>query len=481
MLIDLSEEWDTDLRSADPLRFPGYRERAAGLAHESVRTGTGTVDGVEIVLVEGDFDVIGGSMGLVHGEKVVRAFDRAVQRRLPVVVVTRSGGARMQEGMVSLVQMGRTAAAARRHRDAGLLSIAVHRSPTTGGVFASYGSLTDLRVAEAGATIGFAGPRVVEQTAGEAVDGRSHTAELALAAGLVDAVVAPEDLRAWIAGALGARPAPLVVGAPPEPEPGTTADVEAEPTGDVGSDAWRSVLSARRVGRPTGVHLAEALCASWTELDGGTDPVVRVGLARLVDAAGGARAVVVALDRYAADGRPTPVGFRTARRGVAMAGRLGIPVVAAVDTPGAAPGPDSENDGIAREIAELFAAMDAVAAPTVAVCVGEGGSGGALAFAAADRLFVQEGAIFSVIGPEGAASILERDASRAPEVAPRLGLTSADLLDLGIVDAVVPDPIDDTVSAIGEALADLDGDRSGRDRRARADRATARWLAEAPD
>ncbi|MEO6628936.1 MAG: carboxyl transferase domain-containing protein, partial [Aquihabitans sp.] len=198
MLFDLSEEWDTELRSGDPLGFPGYAAKLGALDGESVRTGL--ADG--FVLIQADFDVIGGSMGLVHGEKVLRAFDRAVDARLPVVVVTRSGGARMQEGMVSLIQLARTAAAAQRHQAAGLLSISVHLSPTTGGVFASYGSLTDLRIAESGATIGFAGPRVVEQTTGEALTGDSHTAESAFAAHLVDAVAPTGELGAWVASAL---------------------------------------------------------------------------------------------------------------------------------------------------------------------------------------------------------------------------------------------------------------------------------------
>ena len=149
-LHPLVEEWDAELTSADPLRFPGYREaldRAVARARadqgctESVMTGRCRVgdvvspDGVssgngvpsDYVLIEGCFEVLGGSMGAVHGERVVRAFERATRQRLPVVVITTSGGARMQEGMVSLVQMARTAAAARQHGAAGLLSLAVYR------------------------------------------------------------------------------------------------------------------------------------------------------------------------------------------------------------------------------------------------------------------------------------------------------------------------------------------------------------------
>ncbi|MFN8018810.1 MAG: carboxyl transferase domain-containing protein [Acidimicrobiales bacterium] len=459
MEVELVEEWDAALRSGDPLGFPGYAERVATMDGESVRTGL--ADG--FVLVTCDFDVIGGSMGLVHGEKVVRAFDRATERRLPVVVVTRSGGARMQEGMLSLIQLSRTAAAVNRHQAAGLLSIAVHRSPTTGGVFASYGSLTDLRIAEPAALVGFAGPRVVEQTTGRAVEGSSHSAETALDAHIVDAVVAPEDVLGWVRGALGLEDRPLHAHRPPVPTR------QAPPLPDGTSPAWAAVRSARRLGRPSGIHLAAAATTSWTELGAGTDPAMRTALATI----GGRRAVVVAMDRYApGGGQPGPEGYELACRGVALAGRLGIPIVTFVDTPGAQVSPEAENAGIARAIAHTHAAMAAAPVPTVSVTVGEGGSGGAQALSAADVLLIQEGAIFSVIGPEGAAAILERDAARAPEVAPLLHLTAEDLVGFGIADALVPDAVEATVAAVEAALADAVVGR----RAERLDAATRAWL-----
>ena len=477
LLHPLLEEWDAGLRSADPLEFPGYAQKlaaidAAGgapgrgdeagetdLAHESVRTGRTE----HYVVIENRFGFLGGSMGVVHGEKVVRALRRAIDLKLPVVCITRTGGARMQEGMVSLLQLGRTAAALQAHADAGLLSIGVYLSPTTGGVLASYGALCDLRAVEEGATIGFAGPRVAEATVGAPVGDRSHNADRALEAGLADAVVPTDGLKAWVEGALGLRHQPLVVRPLPAPEV-EAADVDAEAGAGT---AWAEVLRARRVGRPSGIDVAAALCDSWTEL-ASTDPVTRAGLA-VID---GRQAIVVAHDRYAADGRPVPAGYRLAQRAVHLAGRLGIPVVTLIDTPGAAPGPSSELAGIAPEIARTFAAMAAAPVQTVAVCVGEGGSGGALTLGAADRLLIQEHAVFSVIGPEGAAVILERDVTKAPEVAERLRMTSTDLLDLGIVDKVVPDDVEGTVAAIRIAL---DEAKVG-DRERRADRVSEAWL-----
>ena len=258
---------------------------------------------------------------------------------------------------------------------------------------------------------------------------------------------------------LGLRRVPLVV----RPLPDAAPDEVDEESGA----AWAEVLRARRIGRPTGLDVAAALCDSWTEL-ASTDPVTRAGLA-VID---GRPVVVVAHDRYAAGGRPVPAGFRLAQRAVRLAGRLGIPVVTLIDTPGAEPGPSSELAGIAPEIARTFAAMAAAPVPTVAVCVGEGGSGGALSLGAADRLLIQEHAVFSVIGPEGAAVILERDVTKAPEVAGRLGMTSADLLELGIVDEVVPDDVAGTVAAIRVAL---DEAKVG-DRERRADGVSEQWL-----
>ena len=445
-LHPLQTEWDADLHGGDPLGFPGY---GGAPSRESVLTGRTE----HYALIESRFDVLGGSMGAVHGERVVRAYRRAVDERLPIVLLTQSGGARMQEGMVSLIQMARGAAAARAHAAAGLLSVAVHRSPTTGGVFASYGSLVDIRAAVAGAVVGFAGPRVVELTLGSRLPPESHTAESAYAAGLVDAVV--DDEASWVEAALGLRRSPL--------------PMRFEPTtgGGPSGSAWEEYGRARAHGRPSGLDWAALLCDSWVDLHG-VDPTVRAGVAEF----DGRSVVVVALDRYAADGRPVPAGFRLAQRAVALADRLRLPVLTLVDTPGAHPGPASEADGIAGEIARTFAALDAVSSPTVCVCVGEGGSGGALALGHTDRLLLLQHAVFSVIGPEGAAAILERDSGKAREVAERLKPTSRELLALGIVNEVVAETVDAVRTAVSRALHDA---RPG-DRLRRVDAATARWV-----
>lgn len=456
----LLEEWDAGLVAGDPLGFPGYAERAKEVADgEAVRTGRTEW----YAFVESDFDVHGGTMGAAVGEKVVRAYDRARELGLPMVVVTRTGGARVQEGMVALVQLARTVAAARRHAAAGLLALAVYGSPTTGGVFVSYASTVDLRAAHPRATIGFAGPRVAEEALGANLPPGSHTAWSLYEHGLLDALIEPGDEAAWVEVALGLRERPL----PTRPLPAV------EDPGVEG--AWGEVLRARASGRPSGIDRAARLCRSWLELRGG-DPSLRAGLAVIGADDGGStrRCVVIATDRYHGTGRPTPAGYRLAQRAVELAGRLGLPVVTLVDTPGADPSPEAEADGVGVEMARTFAAFAACPSPIVSVCVGEGGSGGALALSWGDRLLMCEHAVFSVIGPEGAAEILERDAGQAPDVAERLRLTARDLVELGVADEVIGEEQEEIDLAIFSALdAAVVGDRERR-----FDAATARWLLE---
>ena len=449
------------MRGGNPLDWPGYDGMARG---DSVLTGRAVIDEARMagryVVVAGRFDCLGGSMGAVHGERVVRAYRRAVIERLPVVVLAESGGARLQEGMVALAQLARTAGAARNHANAGLLSIAVLRAPTTGGVLASYVSLADFRAAEPGATVGFAGPRVVELTTGVAPPPHSHTAEAAHFAGLVDSLVSRHDQPAWVEGVLGLRDVPLA--ARPLPAPDQAFD---DPS--VSDGAWLEVRRARARSRPSGIDHAARLCQSWVELRG-ADPTVRAGLARI----GRRRLVVIANDRHTGGGRPGPAAFRLAQRAIALAGRLGLPLLTLVDTPGADPSPVSEAGGIAAEIARTFAALSELPTPTVGVCVGEGGSGGALALASTDRLLMCEHAIFSVINPEGAAAILERDIEAAPEMAERLRLTASDVVALGVADAVIAEEEGALAAAIDAAFDHaVVGERVQR-----LDRATARWV-----
>jgi acetyl-CoA carboxylase alpha subunit len=338
--------------------------------------------------------------------------------------------------MWSLVQMAKTIQARRWHAAAGLAHVAVLGSPTTGGVYASFVSLADVIFAEPEARIGFAGPRVVEELTGETPPPDVHTAGFAYAHGLIDAIVARSDQPAAIGRALRALT--------PKRDRVDALDAARTPSGPgpaVGAPAWERLRAVRDLAWPAATDILDALIADAIDVRGDRTGfvddhvVVRIGGVR-----GTARNVVAIGQQTRDDGRIRPEGFRTAVRAIELAGRLGLPVLTIIDTRGADPLPDSEGRGIAAAIARTFEAMLGCPTPTLAVLTGEGGSGGALAMAVADRIVAFESAVFSVIAPEGAATILYRDPGRGPELADALRITVGDLVELGLVDTVVAEP-----------------------------------------
>ena len=443
-------ERDARMRGHDPISFVGYetqlqRAREDTDASEACVWGTADIGGERCALVVFDFAFLGGSMGMVAGEKVARAFDTARREKLPVVTVTSSGGARMQEGMWALVQMAKTVEARRRHGAAGLAHVTLLTSPTTGGVYASFASLADVILADEGATVGFAGPRVVEELTGSAPASDVHTSAFAYAHGLVDEIVPPGGHAATIARTLAALRAERREAAERRRAVAPDEDVPAAAVVSDASSAWERLRRVRGPGWPKAGQIIDVLLADTVALRGdrtgaADDPsvVVRVGGLR------GTRTNVLAVGLDASgDGRIRPSGLRKAVRALEIAGRLGLPVVTIVDTRGADPLPASEGAGVAAAIARTFEAMLRCPAPTLAVVTGEGGSGGALAFTVADRVIALSGAVFSVIAPEAAAAILYREASgrpRADELAERLGITTEDLVRLGLLDGVIPEP-----------------------------------------
>ena len=194
------QEWDERMETSDPLNFPGYkkkleRQKSVTNMDEAVITGKGEIGGKEVVIAVMGADFMMGSMGEVVGEKITRAVERATEMRLPVIIFTCSGGARMQEGIISLMQMAKTSAALRKHDEAGLLYITVLTDPTTGGVTASFAMLGDVILAEPGALVGFAGPRVIEQTIGQKLPEGFQRSEFLLEHGFVDKIVERKNLR----------------------------------------------------------------------------------------------------------------------------------------------------------------------------------------------------------------------------------------------------------------------------------------------
>jgi acetyl-CoA carboxylase carboxyl transferase subunit beta len=385
---------------------------------------------------------------------VARAFDVARRERLPAIVICSSGGARIQEGMIALFQMAKTALAAARLREFGVPLLTVLADPTMGGVLASFAGLGDVIIAEPQARVGFVGPRVHTSRARLSTPGLADharlstpglaeaigdaappgTAEFAFQHGLIDAIVERDRLRpvlGSLAGALRAKEARAQ---------GKRPNLEPQRNGHPRRDVWETVELARHADRPSGRVLANAVFSDIFELhgdrQGDDDDSVMAGIGRL----GVRPVVVVAQDRHTPGlGRTRASGYRKAQRAYTMAERFRLPLITLVDTPGAATDAESEAAGITGAIAESLARLARLRTPVINVVVGEGGSGGALAFSVGDRLLMQENAIFSVIGPEAASAILYHDAVHAHELATRLKLTAADLVELRLVDRILPE------------------------------------------
>jgi acyl-CoA carboxylase subunit beta len=441
---------DLDLTSRDPLGFPNYSETLEQASvrsetDESVVAGAAEIEGHPVELALFSFDFIGGSMGEVAGERVARSLERAAERGVPFVLRTSTGGARMQEGMRSLIQMPKVVAARMALASAHQPFIACLGHPTTGGVLASVASLADLTLAEGGATIGFAGPRVAERVTGEPLPRDSHTASAALQNGAVDEVVPSERARARIAEILRCL-------APDDPqgEPGAPRDADRS----AALDGWEAVRRARAPKQLSPEDMFDEYVEVNGDRAGGAARELRAWLARIE----GRRALV--LDT--GGNMLSAAAFRKGLRCVEIAGRLRIPLVTLVDTPGADPSAQSERQGIASLIARTIEAMLDAPTPVLAVVTGEGGSGGALAFATGDALIAFETAVFSVIAPEGAAEILWKDAGRASEAARLLKIGAHDLETLGIADSVVGgSPSADSVRRVVTYHLDRMGHPSG--------------------
>ncbi|WP_242614005.1 acetyl-CoA carboxylase carboxyltransferase subunit alpha [Actinomadura roseirufa] len=449
---------------ADPLGFADTRSYAERLTEARERTGmddavacvTGEVMGRPLVAAVMDFRFMGGSLGVAVGEAITAAAETALRLRRPFLIVTASGGARMQEGAFALMQMAKTAQALAELDEAGILTVTLVTDPTYGGVAASYATLGDVVLAEPGARVGFAGPRVIKQTIQTELPDGFQTAEFLLARGLVDAVVPRPALRPTLADLLEAQvPVRAARRNAPHAEPDTGPDAAAgratlvrDPGALPERDPAEIIRAARHEERPNTLEYANQLLDGFQELRGdrltGDCPAVVGGIGRL-----DGRQVVLIGHQKGRDtaervrrnfGMALPEGYRKAARLMRLAVKLDLPVVTLVDTPGAHPGIGAEERGQAWAIAESIRLMSGLPVPVVTAITGEGGSGGALALAVADRVLACAGAMYSVISPEGCAAILWQDQAAAPHAAAALRIGARDLLRHGIVDAVVPEP-----------------------------------------
>ncbi|MFG1942976.1 carboxyl transferase domain-containing protein [Nonomuraea sp. NPDC048826] len=396
---------------------------------EAVVTGEGLLGGRRVAVLACEFSFMAGSIGVAAAERLVTAVERATRERLPLLAAPASGGTRMQEGALAFVQMIKITVAVQAHRAAGLPFVVYLRHPTTGGVFASWGSLGHVTAAEPGALIGFLGPRVFESLYGYSFPSGVQVAENLYENGLIDAVVPPEDVREVAIRALGV----LSAG-------GERVPVGQEPEEDLRPvEAWEAITRSRRDDRPGVRELLKLAATEVTPLSGSgageNEPGLVLALARF----GAAPAVVLGQDRRGQRSRSPlgPGGLRVARRGMRLAEELRLPLVTVIDTAGAALSKAAEEGGLSGEIARCLAELVTLDAPTVCLLLGEGAGGAALALLPADRVLSAQHAWLSPLPPEGASTILYRSVDFAPEIAQAQRVRATDLRRDGIVDRVI--------------------------------------------
>lgn len=497
------EEWDMDLQTENPLDYKGYEEKIEKLQEktglrEAVVTGKATILGEPAVLAVCDGRFMMASMGEIVGEKITRAVERATRQELPVIIFACSGGARMQEGIVSLMQMAKTSAALKRHSDAGLLYISVLTDPTTGGVTASFAMLGDIILAEPKALIGFAGPRVIEQTIGQKLPKGFQRSEFLLEHGFIDQIVERPKMRETLGRILEFHGK---VQTDIEDTIDKTAGETASQTGDQAVDratgkivskmtvhtaneikskdsedivdkaqtqkinAWDRVLLSRRKNRPVGSDYIRMLFQDFTEFHGdrlyGDDPAIIGGIAYFKE-----RPVTVIAQEKGTNTKenimrnfamPSPEGYRKALRLMKQAEKFHRPVICFVDTPGAFCGLEAEERGQGEAIARNLYELSGLKTPVLSIVIGEGGSGGALALAVADEVWMLENSIYSILSPEGFASILWKDSTKAKEAAKVMKLTADDLKKMGVIECVLEEPEQYTVQTMKPVADQLRG------------------------
>jgi acyl-CoA carboxylase subunit beta len=398
---------------------------------EAVITGVATIRGRRIAMLVCDFGFLGGSIGIAAGERLTAAIRRATAEKLPLLALPTSGGTRMQEGTAAFVQMVKITSAVVAHKSAHLPYLVYLRHPTTGGVFASWGSLGHVTIAEPGALVGFLGPRVYEALYGKPFPAGVQTAENLHACGLIDAVVPLRELGDMVDRTLGIIDRCPHVATTPAPIITAPADIPA----------WQSVIASRRPDRPGVCELLRHAATDVLILNGTgqgeKDHALLLALARFGDMP----CVLLGQDRHGQTPEAPlgPGALRQARRGMRLAAELNLPLVTVIDTAGAALSREAEERGLAGEIARCIADMVALQVPTVSVLFGQGTGGGALALMPADRVLAAQHGWLTPLPPEGASAILYHDTDHAPVMAARQGVRSADLVAHGIVDRIIPE------------------------------------------
>ena len=441
--------------SDDPLEFVDrmpYSERleearADTGANDAVVAADGVIGGVPttVCVLNGFFMM--GSMGRAAGDGIIASMEHAIDLHQPFIMVTSSGGARMQENILSLMQMARTTAAVNKLHENKIPYIVLLTDPTFGGVTASFAMLGDIHIAESGARIGFAGRRVIEQNIREKLPSNFQTAEYLYEHGMVDMVVSRADLHDKLADILA-----VLTKQPREPKPISVTTPKNESTKKIRgmgeNESYDKVLLARHENRPHFLDYIDGIVDCWTYLAGdrlyGEDPAMGSGIGywRGIPAViiGQEQGRTIETRQKHRFGMPNPDGYRKAQRMMQLAERFDLPLISLFDTAGAFAGREGEERGQSQAIATTISAGLRVKTPYVAVNVGQGGSGGAIAIGTGDRILMLENAIYSVIAPESCASILWKDNKFKAIASAAMKLTARDMAEMNVIDKIIVEP-----------------------------------------
>jgi len=424
-------------RRARYRKFLAQDQDRTGLT-EAVVTGKCRIGDTETMIIVLDFGFMGGTMGSVVGEKVSMAFENAARKGLPVVAVVSGGGTRIQEGVLSLMQMAKTVTAANRLRNEEVPFIVVLANPSTGQAYASFANLADVILAEPGSLIGLSPLRTLREVSKMPLPLDAHTAEAHVGHGLLDNVVDRENLQPRVASLLE------ILTAHKRGSSNHKSLLKAEPQICAEVEPWEAVSAARNTERPQASAYFRSMLDPFIELRGdrlnSDDRSIVAGLGFMdgqpVAVIGQQRRPLVEGERY----HVFPDGLRKAQRVIDLASRFKLPLVTLIDTQGADPGLEAEEQGIGNAIATTLSSMLTVPTPMVSVVIGEGGSEGALALGLSDRILIQQYAVYSPMSVNHTLGAAHHDHMLDREAAEALMLTAHDCVELGIADQVVGEP-----------------------------------------
>ncbi len=446
------EECHEQISSVDFLNFVDVKSYKKRIKEAAKKTGLNNafvggkaeIGKHPIMIGSLDFRFLGGSLGSAVGEKIVRLCNDSIDKNIPLILVIASGGARMQEGLVSLMQMAKISVAINRLKQNNIPYITVLTHPTTGGVTASFAMQGDIVISEPNSRIGFAGPRVIEQTIKVKIPKNFQMSEQVLKQGMLDMILEGIEIRETlfqIVKMLTFSQRSSFIDSISEVEKSEYPDFKIPDSIDYGV--------VRNAKRPRTQDYIKQLFSNFIELHGdrryGDDQAITGGLAYFQ----GIPVMVIGHEKGKTPegmaarnfGMPHPEGYRKAQRLMGMAEKFKLPVVTFIDTVGAYPGIGAEERGQSEAIASSLLKMSGLKVPIIAINIGEGGSGGALALGVGNVVAMLRSSIYSVISPEGCAAILFRDASFAEQAAKALKITAEDCYELKIIDEIIEDGI----------------------------------------